>query len=322
MKVEIKSGFGSASDGAGGALTEVRELQHAERHRHEAVHVCICPSRGWAAIDLRELWQYRELLVALAGRDIKVRYKQTILGVAWAVLVPFMTMVVFNVLFGLLMGGGNRPTIPGVPYAVSTFCALVPWQLFASAMGQSSTSIVANRNLITKVYFPRLVAPLAPILAALVDFLLAFLMLVGMIAAYAVFGEYHFVLSWAILTLPLFVLLAVLAAFGAALWFSALNAIYRDVQYTIPFLTQLLMFITPVIYTTGSIMSDTTPLWVRVVYSLNPMAGVVEGFRWALLASGTSPGLGVVVSSLAVLGLVVSGLYYFRRMERLFADVV
>lgn len=284
-------------------------------------HVRITPTKGWAHLGLKEVWAYRELLFFLTWRDVKVRYKQTILGALWAVLVPMFTMVVFNVLFGLLMGRGNQPTVDGVPYAISTYCALVPWQLFASAMTQSSNSLVSNRNLITKVYFPRLIAPLAPVFASLVDFAISFSVLLVMVAGFDLFTDYDFHFSWALLTLPLFVLLAIAASCAVSLWFSAMNAIYRDVQYVVPFLTQLLMYVTPVIYTTDSIMKEGVPQWVRVLYGLNPMACVVEGFRWALLGRSAAPGLVLIPSAIACGLLLLGGMYYFRRMERTFADL-
>lgn len=307
--------------------SEVCNDQHSS-DEHTAVetaspvpHLVIRPTRGWATLQLGELWKYRELLYFLAWRDIKVRYKQTVLGIAWAVLVPFMTMVVFNVLFGLLMGRGNEPTLAGVPYAISTFCALVPWQLFASAMSQSSNSIVNSRNLITKVYFPRLIAPLAPVLASLVDFLIAFAMLIAMIGCYHLFTDYTFVVSWRLLTLPFFVMLVCATALAISLWLSAMNAIYRDVRYMLPFLTQLLMFVSPVVYTTESILNkEGIPDWARVVYGLNPLAGVLEGFRWALLG-GAPPGAVLIPSTLMVIVLLISGMFYFRRMERTFVDL-
>lgn len=281
----------------------------------EASTVEIRSHRGWVPIDLAELWRYRELVGFLALRDIQVRYKQSLLGVAWAVLEPLLTMVVFALLFGLLLGRDGLPTLAGVPYAVSTYCALVPWQLFARALNASGDSLVANRNLITKVYFPRLAAPIAPILAALVDFALAFAVLLGMMLFYGVAP------GWALLTLPLFVLLAVATALSVSLWLSALNAIYRDVRHTLPFIAQLWMFVTPVVYTTASVMGG-QPDWVRALYGLNPMAGVVEGFRWALLGAANPP-WAVLSSSLATVGiLLIGGIYYFRRMERSFVDLV
>ncbi|MBI1374419.1 MAG: ABC transporter permease [Phycisphaera sp.] len=284
-------------------------------------HVVIAPSRGWVALNLAELWRYRELLVFLAWRDIKVRYKQTVLGIAWAVMVPLMTMVVLNVLFGLLMGKNGKPTIEGVPYAVSTFCALVPWQLFSNVIGQSSGSVVGSSNLITKIYFPRLITPLAPVLSCMVDFLIAFAVLLGIIGYFHLFTDYHFVISWALLTLPLWVLLAVAAALSISLWLSALNVVYRDVRYILPFLTQLLMYVSPVIYTTKSVMTGDVPQWIRTVYALNPLVSVMEGFRWALLGRSDPPGFELIPSTAMVAVLLVGGLYYFRRMERTFADV-
>jgi lipopolysaccharide transport system permease protein len=277
--------------------------------------VVIRPRRGWVPIDLPELWRYRELIGFLALRDLKVRYKQSLLGVAWAVVQPLMTMVIFTLLFGLLLGPGNMPAAEGVPYAISTYCALVPWQLFAAALTASGDSLVHNQHLITKVYFPRLVAPIAPILAALVDFSLAFVVLLGMMLCFGIAP------GWGILALPLFVLLAIATALSVSLWLSALNAIYRDVRHTLPFMAQTWMFATPVVYTTASVLAD-QPGWVRFVYGLNPMAGVVEGFRWALL-DATSPSWEALASSVAVVTLLlVGGAYYFRRAERTFADLV
>ena len=284
-------------------------------------YIRITPSRGWVGIDLGELWDYRELLYFLAWRDVKVRYKQTVLGVAWAVLVPLLTMVVFNVLFGLLMGREGRPTLPGVPYAISTFAALVPWQLFAYSMGQSSNSLISNRNMITKVYFPRLIAPLAPVLSALVDFVIAFAILLGMVAVYHAFTDYEFALSWRLLLLPLFVVLAILTALALSLWLSALNAIYRDVRYAVPFLVQMLMFISPVVYTSNSILRDGMSDWIVALYFLNPMAGVLEGFRWALFGEPAFTAGMIVPSALGTTLFLVGGAFYFRRMERWFADL-
>jgi lipopolysaccharide transport system permease protein len=277
--------------------------------------VVIRARAGWVPIDLGELWRYRELIGFLALRDIQVRYKQTILGVSWAVLQPIVTMVIFSVLFGLLLGQRNMPTVEGVPYPVSTYCALVPWQLFATALVSSGNSIVANQGLITKVYFPRMAAPIAPILAALVDFAIALAVLIGMMLVCGI------VPGLAILTLPLFAVLAVGTALAVSLWLSALNAIYRDVKHILPFIAQAWMFLTPVVYTTASILGN-APGWVHTLYGLNPMAGVVEGFRWALLG-GSSPPLVVLLSSVSMVALLlVGGMYFFRRMERSFSDLV
>ncbi len=277
--------------------------------------VTIEPHRGWVPIDLAELWRYRELIGFLALRDIKVRYKQTLLGIGWAVLQPLATMVVFGVLFRALLGREGMPTLEGVPYAVSTYCALVPWQLFARSLQSSGDSLVANQHLITKVYFPRLVAPLAPLLAAGVDFACAFAVLIGMMLAYGIPP------TAAALALPGFALLTVATALAVSLWLSALGAIYRDVRHVLPFLVQLWMFATPVVYTTESVLGG-RPEWLRVLYGLNPMTGVVEGFRWALLGAAEPPWMLLAVSIGVAMALLVSGLYFFRRLERSFADLV
>lgn len=277
--------------------------------------VVIEPRRGLVPVDLRELWDYRELCAFLALRDVKVRYKQSLLGIGWAVLQPFLTMVVFSVLFGLLLGARGKPTAPGVPYAVSTYCALVPWQLFANAMTGAGNSLVTNQNLVTKVYFPRMAAPLAPVLSSLVDFAVAFAVLLGMMAWYGIAP------GPAVLALPGFALLAAATALAAALWLSALNAVYRDVRHALPFLVQLWLFVTPVVYTTESILGG-QPDWVRALYGANPMAGVVEGFRWSLLGTPAPPGSLLAASVLCVTALLVGGAFFFRRMEREFADRV
>ena len=262
---------------------------------------------GWAALDFRELWAYRELLAFQALRDIKVRYQQTLLGAAWAVLQPVTQMVVFSVFFGRLLGVGSD----GVPYPVFAYCALLPWQLFSFALTQSSNSLVDNAHLITKVYFPRMIIPLASVVAGLVDFFIAFIVLLLLMFWYGI------VPTAAVVTLPLFVLLAVGAALSAGLWLSALNVQYRDIRYTIPFITQILFFLTPIVYPSSRI-----PEPYRWICGLNPMAGVVEGFRWALLGNVPPPGPMLAVSVAMTALLLVGGLFYFRRMERGFADVV
>jgi len=277
--------------------------------------VVIEPGKGWAPVDLAELWRYRELIGFLALRDVKVRYKQSLLGIGWAVLQPLFTMVVFTFLFSALLGPERMPTPDGVPYAISTFCALVPWQLFAAALSSSSNSLVANQNLITKVYFPRLVVPIAPALGALVDFAVAFVVLLGMMVVCGLTP------GAGILAVPLFALFAVAAALSVSLWLSALNAMYRDVRHILPFLVQAWMFATPVVYTTASVMGG-QPGWLRVLYGLNPMAGVIEGFRWALLGGANPPWDLLGTSAMAVAALFVGGLFFFRRMERTFADWV
>jgi lipopolysaccharide transport system permease protein len=259
------------------------------------------------ARDLREIWRYRELLYFLAWRDLKVRYKQTVLGLAWAILQPVLTMVVFSVVFGHLA----KVPSDGVPYPVFVYCALLPWALFAHALTESSQSLVANRALITKVYFPRLVIPIAPLFVALIDFAIAGVVLVGLMAWYGI------VPGLAILTAPLFVLLALLTALAVGIWLAALNVQYRDVRYALPFLTQLWFFATPVAYP-SSLLSEP---W-RSLAGLNPMAGVVEGFRWALLGHAGLPGPLIAVSVASVLLLLLAGLRYFTRVERAFADVI
>jgi lipopolysaccharide transport system permease protein len=265
------------------------------------------PSTGLVRLNLGKVWAYRELLFFLMWRDIKVRYKQTALGAAWAILQPVMTMVVFSVFFGRLAG------IPsdGVPYPVFAFAALLPWQLFAYALSESSNSLVVSQNLITKVYFPRLVIPLAAVLAGLVDFAITFVVLLILM------WSYRIVPTAAVLWLPLFVLLAIATALAVGLWLSSLNVKYRDVRYTIPFLTQLWLFATPVAYP-----STLVPDQWRPILGLNPMAGVVEGFRWALLGTSKGPGLLLAVSVIVVAALLIGGLIYFRQAEQTFADLV
>lgn len=257
--------------------------------------------------ELREVWNFRELLYFLAWRDLKVRYKQTILGAAWAILQPFLTMVVFSVFFGHL---GKMPS-DGIPYPVFAYCGLLPWALFAHALNESGNSLINNRGLITKVYFPRLIIPLAPLLVGLVDFGLASGVLVGMMAFYGVAP------GTAALTAPFFVILALLTALSVGLWLSALNVRYRDVRYTVPFLTQLWLFVTPVVYP-ASLLPEP---W-RPALGLNPMSGVVEGFRWALLGRAGAPGQLLVISVAVVVVLLVGGLWYFARTAKTFADVV
>ncbi len=267
----------------------------------------IDPPTGWTLIGLRELWDHRELLYFLTWRDVKVRYKQTALGAAWAIIQPLFMMLVFSLFFGRL---AKIPS-DGIPYPIFTFCALLPWQLFAHALTESSNSLVANERLITKVYFPRLVVPIAAVLGGLVDFAVAFVILIIMMAYYGL------VPTWAVITLPGFILLAVMTALAVGLWLSALNVKYRDVRYTINFLIQFWLFATPIAYP-----SSLVPERWRALYGLNPMAGVVEGFRWALLGKQEAPGAMLWVSVAVVVVLLFGGLFYFRRMEQEFADVV
>jgi lipopolysaccharide transport system permease protein len=276
--------------------------------RSEPVTIFIKPSSGLAALNLRDLWVYRELVFFMIWRDIKVRYKQTMLGAAWAVIQPVMTMLVFNFLFGTV---AKVPT-DGIPYPIFAYTALLPWGLFVTALNQASRSLTSNNNMITKIYFPRLVLPVASVLAGLVDFAIAFVILIGLMWYYDVKPTLSVI--W---TLPLFLLLAILTALGVALWLSAINVKYRDVNYALPFLTQFWLFITPVAYSANVISEK----W-QLVYSLNPMAGVVNGFRWALLSAGDGPGAALWVSVAISLVVLVSGVFYFRNMERTFADTI
>ncbi len=283
-------------------------VKHGQRVNEASIpSIIIEPSRGWVSLQLRALWEYRELLYFLIWRDLKIRYKQTVLGAAWAVIQPLATMVIFTLIFGQLA----RIPSDGIPYPIFSYCALLPWNYFASALDRSSTSLVNNAQLLSKVYFPRLVIPLSGVAAGVVDFGIAFLVLVGLMLVYGI------VPTVATLALPAFLLLAMATALGVSLWLSALNVQYRDVRYVIPFLIQFWMYATPVVYPSSLI-----PERWRVVYGLNPMAGVVEGFRWALLGQGAPPGPMMAVSIAMVVLLLVSGAFYFRHMERTFADVV
>ncbi|MBN1663697.1 MAG: ABC transporter permease [Deltaproteobacteria bacterium] len=267
----------------------------------------IRPLRGWIPINFRELWEYRDLLWLLAWKDIRVRYKQTVLGAAWAVLQPLLTMAVFSLFFGRLA----KVPSDGLPYPIFTFAALVPWTFFSFTLTQSSNSLVGNPNLIKKVYFPRLVVPMSCSISALVDMGFAFLVLCAFMAGYGMAPTLN------ILWLPALILLALVTALGAGLWFAALSVRYRDVRYIVPFLVQFWLFATPIAYP-SSLLSRP---W-QTVYALNPMVGVVDGFRWALLGSGSAPGPVLAVSALAALMLLFTGALYFRRMEATFADIV
>ena len=266
--------------------------------------------RGWAQLGFRELWKYRELLYFLTWRDILVRYKQAVIGIAWAVLQPVLTMIVFTVVFNKALG--IQSPASDVPYAVFSFTGLLPWNFFAGALSRSGVSLVGNASLLTKVYFPRLVIPISAVLAGLIDLGIAFLVLIGLMAAYQIAPTWHIVF------LPLFIVLGFATALSVSLWLSALNVLYRDVQYVIPFLVQLWMFVSPVIYPISAIPEG--PL--RVAFALNPMTSVIGGFRWALLGQQFPPGGYIWISTAVVLVLLVGGLYYFKRMERTFADVV
>ncbi len=267
----------------------------------------IRPASGWVAINLIELWEYRELVYFLTWRDIKVRYKQTVFGVAWAVIQPLGMMLIFTVFFGNLVGVPSD----GLPYPLFAFTALLPWQLFSRALTSASTSLVVNQRLITKVYFPRLLIPMSAVLSSLVDFGISLVLLLAMIIFYGIAPTPMLAL------LPLFTLLALMTALGVGFWLSALDAKYRDVRYTLPFLTQFWLFATPVVYP-ASLVPDRWSL----LYGLNPMTGVVEGFRWALLGKSGAPDSMLAVSVIAVLATFIGGLYYFRRAENTLADVV
>jgi len=278
--------------------------------RSEPRIVYLKPPSGWAALRLSDLWLYRELVYFMTWRDLKVRYKQTLLGASWAVLRPFLSMVVFSIFFG----GFAKVSSDGVPYPLFSFAGLLPWELFATALGVGARSLVNNSNMITKVYFPRLILPLSSILAAVVDFVIAFAVMMGMMLYYRWPVSPYF---W---TLPLFLLLALVSALGVSLWLSALNVQYRDIGYITPFLTQFWLFVSPVVYPLSMITNPT----LRYLMALNPMTGVIEGFRWALLGASQqqAPGMLLVVSSAVAVVLLVSGLFYFHRMERLFADMI
>lgn len=265
------------------------------------------PTRGWRALRVADIWEYRELMYFLTWRDIKVRYKQTVLGAAWAIIQPFMMMVVFSLFFGRLAG------IPSddLPYPIFTYAALVPWVFFANGLTQASASLVTSSNMIRKVYFPRLIIPISAVLSGVVDFGLAFIVLLGMMLYYGVTPTINTVY------LPLLLLLALATSLGVGLWLSALNVQFRDVRYTVPFAVQLWLFATPIAYP-SSLLSEP---W-RTIYGINPMTGVVEGFRWALLGTETAPGITIMVSAVTSVVLLVTGAYYFKRLERSFADVV
>jgi lipopolysaccharide transport system permease protein len=289
------------------ALPDKTKSREINPNTSSPPEIVIEPSQGWVALKLKELWEYRELLYFFVWRDIKVRYKQTILGAAWAIIQPFFTMVIFSLFFG------NLAKVPSdnIPYPIFSYAALVPWQFFASGLTQSSNSLVSNANMIKKIYFPRLAVPISAILSGIMDFVLAFSVLSLMMLYYDIVPTSN------IIYLPLFLLLALVTSLGAGLWLSAMNVQFRDIRYTVPFIVQAWLFATPIAYP-SSMLSEP---W-RTFYGINPMVGVVEGFRWALLGTETAPGPIIIVSSLAALTLMVSGTFYFRRMEKTFADVV
>ncbi len=279
----------------------------AQEGRAAIPRVVIRPSRGLRFLDLDELWSYRELIYFLTWRDIKVRYKQTVVGVAWAILQPLAMMVVFTLFFGRL---ANVPS-EGVPYALFAYVALLPWQIFSRAISESTNSLVTDQRLITRVYFPRIIVPLATTLAAVVDFAIA-AMLLGALMAF-----YRITPGVAVAWLPMFFVLMLITALGIGFWLSALNVEYRDVAYTVPFLNQFLLFVTPVVYPSSLI-----PERWQALYSLNPMAGVVDGFRWALLGTGRGPSFSLGISAVVAVTLFLSGIIWFRARERTFVDAL
>ncbi len=270
--------------------------------------IVIKSTHGWAALKLHELWEYRELLYFLVWRDIKVRYKQTVLGAAWAILQPFMTMVVFSLFFGYLI----KVPSEGIPYPIFSYVAVIPWTFFSNGLTNASSSMVSNANIIKKVYFPRLLVPVASVVTGLVDFVLAFVVLIGMMLYYGIYPTLNIV--W----LPAFMAMALMAALGSGLWLAAMHAQFRDIRYAVPFLIQFWMFATPIVYPSSLISNPV----LRLIYGLNPMTGVIEGFRWALLGVNHPPDPLLAVSALVTVALLISGAYYFRRLEKSFADVL
>jgi lipopolysaccharide transport system permease protein len=271
------------------------------------ITIVIEPRKGLFHLDLRSVWEHRELLYFLVWRDLKIRYKQTIIGVGWAVLQPLITMVIFTVIFG----GFARIPSDGLPYPIFAYSALLPWNYFAGALQRCIASVVGDAHLVSKVYFPRLILPLAGTVSGLVDFSASFLILVGMMIWYRI-G-----ITWGVLAVPVFLLFSLVTALAVGLWLSALNVRYRDVGHTVPFIIQLWMFISPVVYPVSMI-----PAKYRLIYSLNPMAGVIEGFRWALLGKASPDFSVMAVSALAVIVILAGGLIFFKNMEKTFADVV
>lgn len=282
------------------------EIEKVNSRVDDNYMILIDSSRNWGTFSWKELWEYRELLYFLIWRDVKVRYKQTVLGAMWAIIQPFFTMVVFSIFFGRLI----KTPSDGIPYPLFSYTALLPWIFFADGLNHASNSLVGNANLITKVYFPRLVIPIATVLSGLIDFAIAFVVLLFMMLFYGLSP------TGAVIWLPLFLLLALVTALGVGLWLSALNVQYRDIRYVVPFLTQFWLLATPIAYP-SSLLSQP---W-QLVYGLNPMVGVVEGFRWTLLGTNP-PGSMLAVSAIVSLLVLISGLYYFQRMDQTFADVV
>jgi len=273
-------------------------------HTHKTV---IKPAKGLMSLDLGEVWAYRELLSILAWRDISIMYKQSIIGIGWVIIQPVMTMIIFTIIFGKF---AKLPS-EGIPYPIFTYCALLPWSYFARSLSGSSNSLVGSSHLITKVYFPRLVIPFSKVFSGLVDFAIAFVILIGMMVWYRIMP------TRGIFFLPLLLLVAMTASLGIGLWLTALNVKYRDVQFVVPFLVQFWMYASPVAYSAGIVPEK----W-RWLYGLNPMVGVIEGFRWALLGKSVPDAGMMLVSFCIVFAVLVGGLYYFKKMERSFADIV
>jgi len=280
---------------------------NTQREESSIPVILVRPSKGWASLNLGELWRYRELVYFFIWRDIKVRYKQTLLGAAWAIIQPFFVMVIFNIFFGKL---AKIPS-DGIPYPIFSYVALLPWQLFENGVRKAGNSLVSGRNLLTKVYFPRLAIPIATVIAGLVDFALALTILLRMMWFY----DYS-PTKWILFT-PLLLILALVTALGTGLWLSALNVTYRDIGYIIPFILRVWFFLTPITYSASIVPEE-----YQTIYALNPMTGVIQGFRWAVLGVGEPPSVLILASTVAAVSIMISGLFYFRRMERTFADVV
>lgn len=289
------------------AMGETNSPRAARESAPPLPHLVLVPDSQRFRLNLREIWEYRELLAFLVWRDVKVRYRQTVLGAGWAILQPLVAMVIFSVVFGQL---AKLPS-DGLPYPIFTFTALLPWNLFATALTRATASVVSSANLIGKVYFPRVLVPVSAMVGGVVDFFFSFVILLVMMLWYGI------VPTWRLAALPFFILLAVMAALGIGLWLSALNVRYRDVSYIVPFAIQVWLYASPVAYSSTLV----PPEW-QWLYGLNPMVGVIEGFRWALLGTSWSPGILVLVSSVIVVAVLLSGLVYFHRMEETFADVI
>jgi lipopolysaccharide transport system permease protein len=285
----------------------IKEQNSTKSFPESQPSIIIRPRKGLVPLELRELWEYRDLLYLFVWRDIKVRYKQTLVGTSWAIIQPFIAMIVLSLFFGKL---AKMPS-EGTPYPIFAYSALVPWTYLVNVLSQSSNSVVSNRAVVTRVYFPRLIIPMTTVMTGLVDFCIAFAMLLAMMLFYGIWP------TAAMFTLPFFLLLGIVTALGLGLWLAALNVKYRDIGFTLPFLTQIGFFVTPIAYP-----SSLVPERWQAIYGLNPMAGVVEGFRWALLGKTEPPGMIFAVSVLVAVCLLIGGLYFFRHKEDTFADVV